>query len=115
MLVLRACIEWRIIFILLNRSRSMEYFSDDAVRLDLLRRRAHNRWARLPMDVIPLTAADPDFRVAEPIRDAIKEAAVDGVFSYGPDGGTPAFREAAAGFVREHKGIDCAAENIHAT
>jgi hypothetical protein len=67
----------------------MEHFSDDAVRLDLLRRRAHNRWARLPMDVIPLTAADPDFRVVEPIRDAVKRAALDGVFSYGPDGGTP--------------------------
>jgi len=93
----------------------MEHFSDDAVRLDLLRRRAHNRWAKLPMDVIPLTAADPDFRVAEPIRDAMKRAAGDGVFSYGPDGGTPAFREAASGFVQEHKGIDCVAENIHAT
>jgi aspartate/methionine/tyrosine aminotransferase len=93
----------------------MEHFSDDAVRLDLLRRRAHNRWAKLPMDVIPLTAADPDFRVAEPISDAVKRAAADGVFSYGPDGGTPGFREAAAGFVQEHKGIDCAAENVHAT
>jgi len=93
----------------------MEHFSDDAVRLDLLRRRAHNRWAKLPMDVIPLTAADPDFRVAEPISDAIKKAAADGVFSYGPDGGTPGFREAAAGFVKEHKGINCAADNILAT
>lgn len=115
MLVLGAGIDMGIIFILLNRSRSMEHFSDDAMRLDLLRRRAYNRWATLPEDVIPLTAADPDFQVAEPIRDAIKRAAVDGVFSYGPDGGTPAFREAAAGFVREHKGLDCTAENIHAT
>lgn len=93
----------------------MEHFSDDAVPLEVLRRRAHNRWARLPMDVIPLTAADPDFRAADPILDAVRRAASDGVFSYAPDGGTPAFREAAAAFVREHKGLDCAAEDVHAT
>jgi aspartate/methionine/tyrosine aminotransferase len=93
----------------------MEHFSDDAVPLDVLRRRAHNRWARLPMGVIPLTAADPDFRAADPILDAVRRAASDGVFSYAPDGGTPAFREAAAAFVREHKGLDCGGEDVHAT
>jgi aspartate/methionine/tyrosine aminotransferase len=93
----------------------MEHFSDDAVPFDVLRMRAHNRWARLPMGVIPLTAADPDFRAADPILDAVRRAASDGVFSYAPDGGTPAFREAAAAFVREHKGLDCGGEDVHAT
>jgi len=39
-------------------------FSDDAVPLELLRKRAFNlRWAQQPPDVIPLTAADPDFPI----------------------------------------------------
>lgn len=38
-------------------------FSDDAVRLDILRQRSYSmRWASLPEDVIPLSSADPDFR-----------------------------------------------------
>ncbi|MBN2335721.1 pyridoxal phosphate-dependent aminotransferase, partial [Candidatus Bathyarchaeota archaeon] len=92
----------------------MDIFSDEAVRLDLLRRYAKNRWAALPEDVIPLTAADPDFQVAEPIREAIQRVGADGTFSYGADGGSPEFKEAAAGFIRAHKGIDCTASNIHA-
>lgn len=34
-----------------------------------------------------MTAADPDFRAAEEIRRAIANMAVDGVFSYGREGG----------------------------
>ena len=90
----------------------MDVFSDE-VRLDLLRRYAQNRWAKLPEDVIPLTAADPDFRAAPAIREAVKKMADDGVFSYGSDGGGPEFREAAARFVSDHKGYTCSPEQMH--
>ncbi len=51
-------------------------FADDQVPLDLLRERAYlQRWAVVPPDVIPLTAADPDFPVAPEIAQAIQEYA----------------------------------------
>ncbi|MCA9699455.1 MAG: pyridoxal phosphate-dependent aminotransferase [Myxococcales bacterium] len=88
-------------------------FADDAVDLSLLRERAFNlRWATLPEDVIPLTAADPDFPVAEPIREAIIAYTQGGYFSYGPAEGLPEFRAAAARMLRERKGIAAEAEQV---
>jgi bifunctional pyridoxal-dependent enzyme with beta-cystathionase and maltose regulon repressor activities len=73
----------------------MELFSNDKVNLDALKKKAFNyRWATLPDDVIPLTAADPDFPVAEPIVQAITDYSKDGYFSYGPPEGLLAFKEA---------------------
>ncbi|MGD2070857.1 MAG: pyridoxal phosphate-dependent aminotransferase [Gemmatimonadota bacterium] len=91
-------------------------FSDDAVRMDLLRERAHNmRWAELPPDVIALTAADPDFPVAREIRDAICDYVDGGVLSYGPPAGLERFRRSAARVARERKGLDCTWERVLAT
>lgn len=74
--------------------------------MDLLRKRAYNlRWATLPEDVIPLTAADPDFPVAVEIREAIKEYADGGVFSYGPGEGLPEFRKTIAATLRERRNM----------
>ena len=65
-------------------------FADDQVPLAALRRQAYNlRWATQPDDVIPLTAADPDFAVAPVVREAIARHAAEGVFSYGPAQGLP--------------------------
>ena len=76
---------------------SLPSFTDADVPFALLRERAFNlRWATLPADVIPLTAADPDFAVAPCIREAIADYARGGVFSYGPAAGLPAFRQAVA-------------------
>lgn len=76
------------------------FFGDDAVRLDLLRHRAFNlRWAELPLDVIPLTAADPDFPAAPVIRQAVADYTSSGVFSYGPAGGLPLFRESVSRYL----------------
>ncbi len=81
-------------------------FRDEAVPRALLRARAYNlRWATLPPDVIPLTAADPDFAVAPAVRDAVSRYAAGGVFSYGPAEGLPAFREACAHVMRTRKGV----------
>lgn len=91
-------------------------FADEAVNLEILRQRAFNlRWATLPTDVIPLTAADPDFPVAAEIREAIKRWIDGGYFSYGPAEGLPEFRGAAATMLRTRKGIDAHAQQILAT
>ncbi|WP_106395405.1 pyridoxal phosphate-dependent aminotransferase, partial [Enhygromyxa salina] len=92
-------------------------FCDDAVNVELLRQRAFNlRWATLPPDVIPLTAADPDFPVAVEIREAIKRWIDGGYFSYGPAEGLPEFRAAAATMLRTRKAIaHASADQILAT
>ncbi|PRP93604.1 pyridoxal phosphate-dependent aminotransferase [Enhygromyxa salina] len=81
-------------------------FADDAVNLEVLRERSFNlRWATLPADVIPLTAADIDFPVAQEIREAVKAWIDRGYFSYGPAEGLPEFRAAAATMLRTRKGL----------
>lgn len=90
-------------------------FGDDQIRFDLLRKYSINQWGRYPKDVIPLTAADPDFRAAEEIRRAIMEMAVDGVFSYGGDGGNPSFRESCARHVSNRKKVETDPSEIQAT
>ncbi len=90
-----------------------DFFSDSAVDLDLLRQRAFNlRWATLPADVIPLTAADPDFAVAPEIRTALQAYAGGGVLSYGPAEGLASFRETVARTLAERRGIECSAAQI---
>ena len=89
------------------------WFGDDQVPLAALRRQAFNlRWATLPEDVIPLTAADPDFAVAPAVREAIARQAAEGLFSYGPAGGLPAFRQACATFCRERRAMGGGPERI---
>ena len=92
------------------------FFSDDAVRLDLLRERAFNlRWAQQPADVIPLTAADPDFPICPAIQQELVRYVQDGVLSYGPPEGLPKFREAVAEWMRATRKLDCTAEHVFAT
>ena len=72
-------------------------FGADQVNLDILKKRAFNlRWASVSEGVIPLTAADPDFPCAQPIREAISRYVQDGYLSYGPPEGLIEFREAVA-------------------
>lgn len=92
-------------------------FADAAVDLAVLRERSFNlRWATLPPDVIPLTAADIDFPTAVEIREAVKAWIDRGYFSYGPAEGLPEFRAAAATMLRTRKGLtNASAEQILAT
>ena len=91
-------------------------FSDDAVRLDLLRQRAFNtRWAEQPADVIPLTAADPDFPVCPAIQERLIRHVRDGVLSYAPPQGLPEFRAAVAQWLMTTRNIACAADAVFAT
>jgi aspartate/methionine/tyrosine aminotransferase/2-polyprenyl-6-methoxyphenol hydroxylase-like FAD-dependent oxidoreductase len=91
-------------------------FADNIVRLDLLRERAFNlRWAQQPPDVIPLTAADPDFPVCAAIQEELVRYVRDGVLSYGPPEGLPQFRETVADWMRSTRQIECTAEQVFAT
>ena len=91
----------------------MPWFDDEAVPLELLRGRAHNlRWAEQPHDVIPLTAADPDFRVAPVIGEAIADYVRSGVLSYGPAEGLSSFREVVSRTLRDRRGMRCEAQHI---
>ena len=91
-------------------------FSDDTIRLDLLRERAFNmRWAQQPPDVIPLTAADPDFPICSAIQEQLVRHVRDGVLSYGPPEGLPKFREAVAAWMCSTRQLNCAPEHVFAT
>ena len=87
----------------------MSQFKDDDIRFDLLRKHAQSRWG-LGEDIIPLTAADPDFQVAPEIREAIHRMADEGVFSYG--GMEKEFRETISRVVKQRKNIDCTSDHI---
>lgn len=80
-------------------------FDTDAIRFDVLRKRAYNlRWAEQEEGVIPLTAADMDFPCAAPIVEALVDYAREGYFSYTPKRGLPEFRHSLAKYLRERKG-----------
>lgn len=88
-------------------------FSSEDVNLSLLRSRAFNqRWASVPEGVIPLTAADPDFPCAEPIREAISRYASDGYFSYGAPKGLLEFRQALSIDYIENKKVQYSPDKI---
>ena len=88
-------------------------FSDQAVDRDVLRKRAYNhRWAEQPDDVIPLTAADPDFPAPPAVRRAILNYAQAGYFSYGPADGLPEFRETVCEVAAERKNIHLPAAHV---
>ena len=91
----------------------MDFFSDNNVNLEALRKKAFNyRWATLPEDVIPLTAADPDFPVAKPITDAISDYIKDGYFSYGPPDGMHDFKVAIQNWYKRRYQADVASDFI---
>lgn len=91
-------------------------FSDDAVDFARLRERGHGlRWATVPADVIPLTAAEPDFPVALPIREAVKQYLDGGLLSYAPPEGLPELRQAAADMLVRRRGLRCGPANIFVT
>ena len=88
-------------------------FSNESVNLQTLSKRAFNlRWAAVPEGTIPLTAADPDFPCAEPIREAVAKYARDGYFSYGPAEGLLTFRNSLASNYLETRNVSYQADQI---
>lgn len=90
-------------------SEKSSFFNHESIRFDILRERAFNlRWASLPHDVIPLTAADPDFPCSPIIADALSKYAQDRYFSYTPPEGARFFREAVAQHALEKRQVKTA-------
>jgi len=81
-------------------------FQQHSIDLDILKKRAFNlRWATVPEGVIPLTAADPDFRSAPEIAEAIIRFTKDRYLSYGPPAGLPEFKESVAAYFSVKRNI----------
>lgn len=82
----------------------MDLFESNKVDLDLLKKRAFNlRWAEIPEGVIPLTAADPDYKSAAEISEAIINYCKGQYFSYGPSEGLLEFKESVASFLLQNE------------
>lgn len=82
----------------------MGIFQPSDIEFQLLKERAYNlRWATVPEGVIPLTAADPDFKTAPVIRDAIADYCRGGYFSYTPAEGLPEFKDSLQTFFRDRR------------
>lgn len=83
-------------------------FNQSNINVTLLKERAFNlRWASVPEDVIPLTAADPDFPCAPEIADAISNYAKDRYFSYGHAEGQKEFKESMSAYFNNKRNIPC--------
>lgn len=80
----------------------MNYFNDENVNLEALKKKAFNlRWAEVPDNIIPMTAADPDYPCAPEIRKAMSDYISDGYFSYTPKLGLDEFKVAFCNYARK--------------
>lgn len=88
-------------------------FNNNDINFEALKRKAYNgRWATLEDGIIPLTAADPDFRMAPVIEQGIIEYIKDGYLSYGPFSGLPEFRKSVADHFNKEKSGRFSPENV---
>ncbi|CAH0128389.1 pyridoxal phosphate-dependent aminotransferase [Chryseobacterium sp. Bi04] len=88
-------------------------FTNNDINFEALKRKAYNgRWATLEDGIIPLTAADPDFRTAPEIEQGIIEYIKDGYLSYGPFSGLPEFKKNVAEHFNTEKFGNFIPENV---
>ncbi|MDR2237470.1 MAG: pyridoxal phosphate-dependent aminotransferase [Chryseobacterium sp.] len=88
-------------------------FTNNDINFDALKRKAYNgRWAAVEDGIIPLTAADPDFRTAPAIEEGIIEYLKDGYLSYGPFSGLPEFKKNVAEHFNTEKHGHFSPENV---
>lgn len=87
-------------------------FTDERVRPDALRRHSRLRWGAYPPDVIPLTAAEPDFPPPREVAEAIAAHAAEGFFCYSAPEGEPALRALVARALKERHGLGCAPGHV---
>lgn len=88
-------------------------FKNTDINFEALKKKAYNgRWATLEDGIIPLTAADPDFRMSTEIENGIIDYIKDGYLSYGPFSGLPEFKNSVAKNFNEKKGGSFSPENV---
>ncbi|WP_336733438.1 pyridoxal phosphate-dependent aminotransferase [Chryseobacterium sp. VD8] len=88
-------------------------FTNNDINFEALKRKAYNgRWATLEEGIIPLTAADPDFRMSKEIENGIIEYIKDGYLSYGPFSGLPEFKKSVAEHFNTGKKGSFVPENV---
>ncbi|MDN4014225.1 pyridoxal phosphate-dependent aminotransferase [Chryseobacterium gambrini] len=88
-------------------------FTNNDINFEALKRKAYNgRWATLEEGIIPLTAADPDFRMSKEIENGIIEYIKDGYLSYGPFSGLPEFKKSVAEHFNTGKKGSFTPENV---
>ena len=88
-------------------------FDHQEIDINVLKQRAYNfRWAEVDDGIIPLTAADPDFKCAPAIRQALTDYIDGGYFSYTPKEGFPQFKEAMHKYLKEMKNEEVPVEGI---
>lgn len=88
-------------------------FTNKDINFEALKRKAYNgRWATLEDGIIPLTAADPDFRMSSEIENGIIEYIKDGYLSYGPFSGIPEFKKSVAEHFNTEKNGNFTPENV---
>jgi aspartate/methionine/tyrosine aminotransferase len=88
-------------------------FTNKDINFEALKRKAYNgRWATLEDGIIPLTAADPDFRMSSEIENGIIEYIKDGYLSYGPFSGIPEFKKSVAEHFNTEKNGNFTSENV---
>lgn len=88
-------------------------FTNNDINFEALKRKAYNgRWATLEEGIIPLTAADPDFRMSKEIENGIIEYIKDGYLSYGPFSGLPEFKKSVAEHFNTSKKGSYTPENV---
>jgi aspartate/methionine/tyrosine aminotransferase len=88
-------------------------FTNKDINFEALKRKAYNgRWATLEDGIIPLTAADPDFRMSSEIENGIIEYIKDGYLSYGPFSGIPEFKKSVAEHFNTDKNGNFTPENV---
>lgn len=88
-------------------------FTNKDINFEALKRKAYNgRWATLENGIIPLTAADPDFRMSSEIENGIIEYIKDGYLSYGPFSGIPEFKKSVAEHFNTEKKGNFSPDNI---
>ncbi|MBR3693020.1 MAG: pyridoxal phosphate-dependent aminotransferase, partial [Erysipelotrichales bacterium] len=88
-------------------------FENNKVNLEVLKKRAYNyRWAEVGEDIIPLTAADPDYPCAPEIQQAMIEYVQDGYFSYTPKLGYDSFKKGISQALLQRKGEDIPYDQI---
>ena len=88
-------------------------FNNTDINFEALKKKAYNgRWATLEDGIIPLTAADPDFRMSTEIEQGIIEYIKDGYLSYGPFSGLPEFKKSVSEHFNTGKKGNFTPENV---